>query len=127
MLDEPTGTYTNRLWMNSRVRSEGPTDRVQRLLATGCSALVLVLALSAFSPALHAIFHTTGEAPATEIDDCAVVLFSGGTSCPVTDITAVRSATALRADRLPEICEIFLVPPRYLRQPERGPPLVGLS
>jgi hypothetical protein len=113
--------------MNSRVQSEGPTDRVQRLLAAGCSALALLLALAAFSPALHAIFHATGEARASEIDDCAVVLFSGGTSCPVTDITVARSATALCADRLPGRCELLLVPPRYLRQPERGPPLAGLS
>jgi len=93
--------------MNSRVQSEGPTDRVQRLLAAGCSALALLLALAAFSPALHAIFHATGEARASEIDDCAVVLFSGGTSCPVTDITVARSATALCADRYPADASFF--------------------
>lgn len=101
-------------------------DRLRRLVAAGCAALVLVLGFSAVSPSLHALFHTT-EAPATETDDCAVMLFAGGTDVPVACVTVAPVTAMLEARHWRAGSELFLVSPRYLRQPERGPPLVWIG
>lgn len=100
------------------------SDRLRRLVAAGCAALVLVLALSAVSPSLHALFHAN-EAPATETDDCAVMLFAGSADCSVACVTVAPVASMFEVPQWRAGSELFLVSPRYLRQPERGPPLVG--
>lgn len=110
-----------------------------RAFAAGLAALVLGLALAGASPDLHAWIHGEGDthhahgachhhgetasAPAADHDDhrCAVVLFAQGFDLPVDASFAV-----LPFERIPVVVPdadtLFLAKPRYLRQPERGPP-----
>ena len=101
-------------------------DRLRRLLAAGSAVLVLILTILAASPAAHGLLHRDGAQTAGD-DACAVVMFASGVSLPVGPI-AILPPTTLRADVSPATAtEVFLISPRYLRQPERGPPtsLVG--
>ena len=93
----------------------------RRLLAAGAIALVLLLSVLAANPELHRCIH--GDADAGHEDGCAVVLFAHGVSAPFD--TAVLAATPAEWTVLsrPETVEIFLTSPRYLHQPERGPPV----
>ena len=84
--------------------------------------MVLLLTLLAASPDLHRLFHDHDDSAAE--DGCAVVLFSHGVSA-VAD-TAILASVPMdwhRAHRT-AVAEIFLSTPRYLHQPERGPPAV---
>jgi hypothetical protein len=92
----------------------------RRFLAAVGVALLLLLTVSTASPALHHWLH--GDAAADASDNCAVVLFAGG-------VTLALGALAVAAPRIVwndrcvrSVEEIFLASPRYLRQPERGPP-----
>jgi hypothetical protein len=99
-----------------------------------CAALVLVLTLLAASPAAHlwvhsvAGTHTCPDHPAPEpVDsagehDCAVVLFASGVDTPVAAIMLVPPRVVAQDNAPANAAEVFLVSPRYLRQPERGPP-----
>lgn len=104
-------------------------DRLRRLAAAGCAGIVLGLTIFAASPAAHGALHADGDGhhhTASE-DACAVVLFAGGVDLPTaapcvtppTDTTAAASPLAAT--------NVFLVSPRYLRQPERGPPFNRVS
>lgn len=109
-----------------------------RVFAAGLAALVLGLTLAGASPDLHAWIH--GEAdihahaacahhgkkastPDAGHDDhrCAVVMFAQGFDLPVDASFAV-----LPFERISVVVTdaetLFLAQPRYLRQPERGPP-----
>ena len=100
------------------LQAEGP----RRLLAAGGIALVLLLSVLAVTPELHELFHHHDRASHEE-DGCAVVLFAHGVSAPFdTAIIAATPAQWLVLNR-PETAEIFLTSPRYLHQPERGPPV----
>lgn len=114
-------------------------DRLQRWLACGCAALVLALTIFAASPTAHAWLHDERPAhahtncpdhgqPAAEVDHtCAVVLFASGVSLPVEPL-AITPPVDLPVGISPvTAAEVFLVSPRYLRQPERGPPLSWVS
>lgn len=94
----------------------------RRLLAIVGVGLILALGIFAASPALHNQLHASG--PATAEDGCAVALFAGGVSVAA-PMTALPPATA-HLSELPGIAarEVLLDLPRYLLQPERGPPLV---
>jgi hypothetical protein len=92
----------------------------RRLLAMVGIALVLLLSVLAVNPELHRFIH--GDADTDHEDGCAVVLFAHGVSTPFD--SAVLAATPVEwiARSRPESVEIFLTSPRYLHQPERGPP-----
>lgn len=96
-------------------------DGFRRWVAAGCSALVLALTVFAASPSLHSWLHhhdgTVGD------DACPVVLFASGVSLPLGAITVAPPAAEWRATPHAAVAEIFLVAPRYLRQPECGPPV----
>jgi hypothetical protein len=97
-------------------------DFFRRFLAGSAAALVLALGVFAASPVLHDWLH---GADATTVDDgCAVVLFANGVSAPLGAIAITPPAADWRELARPIAREIFLASPRYLRQPERGPPLV---
>lgn len=104
--------------MTSRHETALPFFR--RLLGAGLAVLVLGLALAAASPELHRHLH---DGLAVADDDCAVVLFAHGVTLAVAIVAALFFAVAWR--ELPALvgAEILLASPRYLRQPERGPPV----
>jgi hypothetical protein len=93
----------------------------RRVVAGGSAALVLFLTTLAASPELHSRFHGTAQLGNDE--GCAVALFASGVSLaagPVT-VEAPEVTWTEPAAAAPE--KLFLVASRYLRQPERGPPL----
>ena len=93
---------------------------LRRLCATGAAALVLMLAVLAVSPSLHHWLHN--DTVDDDDDDCAVVLFSNGVSLALDQVAITPPYVVWQRAPLPTAVEIFLVPARYLRQPERGPP-----
>lgn len=92
----------------------------RRFIAIGAAALVLTLSVLAASPAAHERLHHDCLQDTTHA--CAVVLFAQG-------IWSALSSVAIAAPAI-VWCEFILLPrpelrlatPRYLRQPERGPP-----
>lgn len=116
------------------LRHRRPTLPV-RALAFALAWLVIGLDLVSASPQIHALVHHTADEAAAHADCdhrhagpedsaehvCAVVLFAGGVEVPsalflplpATTLAAVLSMTGPSVD---------LAVPRYLRQPERGPP-----
>jgi hypothetical protein len=103
-------------------------DRLRRLLALGCAAMVFALTIFAASPEAHRILHEDDGCPghrhgtAESDDSCAVVLFASGVALPVGPLY-VTPPTAVPAGISPvTAADVFLISPRYLRQPERGPP-----
>lgn len=108
-------------------------DRLRRLLALGCAAMVFALTIFAASPEAHGFLHHDdgcpghGHVPADAEDSCAVVLFASGVSLPVGPLF-ITPPTAVPAGISPvTAADVFLISPRYLRQPERGPPLSWVS
>ena len=97
------------------------TETPRRLLAAGSIALVLLLSVLASNPELHRLIH--GDADAGHEDGCAVVLFANGVSAPFDTAVFAATPAELIALSRPETVEIFLTSPRYLHQPERGPPV----
>jgi hypothetical protein len=110
-------------------------DRCRRLLAAGAAALVLALTIFAASPTAHAWLHAEAPAhaghkhcpdhdrPAEDTEHgCAVVLFAGGVSLPVAPAALVPPRVRVQGIAPATAAEFYLVSPRYLRQPERGPP-----
>lgn len=87
------------------------------------AALVFCLALLAASPAAHEWLH--GEGVSGGDHQCAVVLFAAGVSLPLAQVPVVPPSAEWRPGHERAAAEIFLLPPRYLRQPERGPPASG--
>ena len=84
---------------------------------------MFALGVFAASPVLHDWLHDQHAPPAD--DGCAVVLFAAGVSVPLGAIALVPPIVEWREFARPISREIFLVSPRYLRQPERGPPQLG--
>jgi hypothetical protein len=114
-------------------------DAFRRLLATGCAALVFALGLLSANPALHALAHgkpaVTAHADCTHRhadtppnDDgshtCAVVLFAHGFTLTLQTVAPAALSVGWHDVIFPAVEEQFLTAPRYLHQPERGPPLV---
>ncbi|MCX6953449.1 MAG: hypothetical protein NTV51_14970 [Verrucomicrobia bacterium] len=95
-------------------------DFLRRLFAAGGAALVLALTVFAASPSLHHLLHSATDTAHDE--SCPVVLFAGGTDAPPAALTAPLPPVAWQAVTPATAAEIFLSVPRYLRQPERGPP-----
>jgi hypothetical protein len=103
--------------------ARNPLPFFRRILAGGCAALVIALAVFAASPHWHERLH-----PGQSVGDgdrCAVVLFAAGVSLPVV-LTAASPILVQWPERpVATPLEVFLSSPRYLRQPERGPPELG--
>jgi hypothetical protein len=83
----------------------------------------MVFALTVFgaSPALHDWLHFQGS-PAGD-DACAVMLFASGVPLASGTPNLLPPSAAWREPSRVEVADFFLVSPRYLRQPERGPPV----
>jgi len=96
-------------------------DSFRRVLATGCAAVIFALGLFAASPSLHEQLHH--KAGASSDDGCAVVLFAGGVSMPLAVMAAPPPSAEWSEPAYAVSTEIFLDSPRYLLQPERGPPV----
>lgn len=96
-------------------------DLLRRLGAAGAAALVLGLTLFAASPQLHDWLHACDHVDADE--GCPVTLFAGGVPLPVEQPVVAAPAAFRSAWSAPAREEIFLPTPRYLLQPERGPPV----
>ncbi len=97
-------------------------ELLRRILAGGAAALIFALGVFAASPVLHNWLHATAAPPAD--DGCAIVLFASGVSVPLGAIALAPPVVEWREFAQPIVREIFLASPRYLRQPERGPPVV---
>ncbi len=96
------------------------TAFLHRLIAVGGAVLVLALTVFAASPALHEHLH---DATHTHHDEsCPIVLFASSADAPPAPLSAPIPPLATRLLAPSITREIFLSPPRYLRQPERGPP-----
>jgi hypothetical protein len=93
----------------------------RRLVAAGAVALVLTLTVLAASPQAHE--HVHHDCHHDEVHSCAVVLFAQGvwTTFDVVTVPAPRETWSAYVPLSRP--ELSLVAPRYLRQPERGPPV----
>ena len=85
-------------------------------------ALVLMLATAKVTPALHEWLHLHGEGHHDAQHQCAVVLFATGVTLAAGALVLTAPALAWRAGVSITRAELLLLAPRYLRQPERGPP-----
>lgn len=116
-----------------------PIAMLHRALAAGCAALVLALVVFGASPTAHNWVHASESShscakhekattpPAAGDHDCAIVMFAHGVES-VAGQAAVLFV-ALQGERIAcrAPAELHLASPRYLRQPERGPPTCRVS
>ena len=93
---------------------------LHRLNAVLGIALLLLLTTAAACPALHHWLHAESETDAG--DNCAIVLFASGIVLAAATVAVTAPHSVWREQALGTVAEIFLASPRYLRQPERGPP-----
>ena len=95
---------------------------LHRLIAVGGIALVLGLGVLSVSPALHEKLHagTIGDG-----DHCVVAEFASGVSLGVDPVAVPVPPAEFELVRVASAEPVLLVGPRYLRQPERGPPTLG--
>jgi hypothetical protein len=118
-------------WLRTEI-----ADTFRRAFAAGGAALVLALTIFAASPVAHAWLHAgTGEcsahshhhepAPVDPDEGCVVVLFANGVDLPVGPAALTPPAIVTQGISPVTAAEFDLVSPRYLRQPERGPPSLG--
>lgn len=97
-------------------------DYFRRLLALCCAGLVFGLGLFAASPILHEQLHHNTHSSSD--DGCAIVMFASGVSVPLA-VTAMPPPSAeWREQPFVRSTEIHLDSPRYLLQPQCGPPVV---
>jgi hypothetical protein len=95
----------------------------RRVMAAGCAALVLALTVFAASPVAHDWLHVDADAGQSSGDDaCAVALFSGGVALPLGGVAVPLPAEWHNPVATEAVRTVCLISPRYLRQPERGPP-----
>ncbi|MDP3070584.1 MAG: hypothetical protein Q8N18_09860 [Opitutaceae bacterium] len=112
--------------MSSLARLMPAASRLRAVVAAGCAGLVLALTVFAASPRAHEWLHDADHHHHDEGDaGCAVVLLAGGVSLPVGPV-ALTPPVAIACDQ-PTLAatDVLLVSPRYLFQPERGPPAPG--
>jgi len=96
-------------------------ETFRRFIAAGAAALVLTLTILAASPQAHE--HVHHDCHHDEEHSCAVVLFAQGIWTTFNAI-AVPQPEIAWSEFVPfSRPELHLVAPRYLRQPERGPPV----
>lgn len=106
------------------LRAQKPTlPPLRRLLACAGVLLVLLLGTASVSPTLHELLHADADEHVDFDHRCAVVLFASGvTFALAAALLTLRQITWTEFFRS-ETAVLFLAPPRYLRQPERGPPV----
>jgi hypothetical protein len=112
--------------MSATCSTAAPADRLRRIMAAGCAALVLALTVFAASPAAHTWLHCHNDDHAEHpsgTETCVVALFANGVVLELGRLGLIAPVEIVRAIAPTTAAEIFLVSPRYLRQPERGPPL----
>ena len=100
---------------------------LRRALALGCAALVLALTIFAASPSAHDFLHDHDHCHAVDDEGCAVVMFASGVSLPVAPFALTPPTDLVQGISPVTAADVFLVSPRYLRQPERGPPSSWVS
>lgn len=105
--------------MAARNRNFVPLHR--QILAGVGVALLLLLSVLAASPSLHRALHTDAD---HDTHECAVVLFAGGVTLALGAFAVAAPAAVWRVQPAVVVSDLFLASPRYLRQPERGPPVV---
>lgn len=113
--------------MHATLESRLSAGALRRVLAAGCAALVLALTIFAASPAAHGLLHDDEDHHAVSDDACAVVMFASGVSLPVAPLAITPPTAVVQGISPITAADVFLVSPRYLRQPERGPPLGWIS
>jgi hypothetical protein len=94
---------------------------VRRLTAMLALGAMLTLILASGSPIVHDCLHANSGDDADH--QCAVVLFASGVTLAPGATELSREEICCRTRPVVALEEIFLVSPRYLRQPERGPPV----
>jgi hypothetical protein len=99
----------------------------RRVLAAGCAALVFALTIFAASPSAHGLLHDADASHPIGGDECAVDLFASGVSLAVGPIAITPPTSVPRDVSRVTAADVFLVSPRFLRQPERGPPASWVS
>lgn len=97
-----------------------PVFFLRRWIAAAAVALLLLLSATAAAPALHHWLHADGGDNAG--DNCAVVLFASGLTLAAAPLAVAAPAATWRDLPRTVAADLFLASPRYLRQPERGPP-----
>lgn len=102
------------------VGSSHPASLLRRLMAGGLAALVLTLSLLAVSPETHHALHAGDSCQAEE--SCPIVLMAAGVDLP--PVAPIVLPPVVLPDVPATLVEstVFVPEPRYLRQPERGPP-----
>src|SRR5690349_9122889 len=101
--------------MSANREFRSPPAFWRRLLAAGCAALVLALAIFAASPSAHGLLHDDDHQHALGDDTCAVVMFSSGVSLPVAPFAITPPSPVVQGFSPVTKGEVFLVSPRYLR------------
>jgi len=92
-----------------------------RLFAVAALLLVLALTVLAASPDLHARLHAGDSDAVAHETGCAVTLFAQGVE-PLLALVLLLAPLVRVIVAPPAARELFLVRPRFLRIPERGPP-----
>ena len=121
-LDRPFIMETLPRMTIARSRESGP-EFFRRLIAAGCAALVLSLAVFAACPDLHHWLHGEKDSGGDDDDGCAVVLFAHGVTEAAVATVLVVVALRLLGKRLPMPAELLLQEPRFQLPPGCGPPL----
>ena len=101
--------------------SHRSNERLRRLAAAGCIALVFALGVFAASPSLHALLHQCGQS--LDDDGCAVVLFANGVSAPLAMIAVPPAPAEWQEWSFSGSTNRFRDSARYRLPPGRGPPL----
>lgn len=94
--------------------------RLRRIGAAAGALLVLALAILAVSPELHHALHDASNLAASE--GCAIDWFAQGVDLTVAAKACLPVVAAWHAPLPCVEAELHVAAPRYLRQPERGPP-----
>lgn len=92
----------------------------RRFVAAGCALLLLTITCLAASPDAHRHLHDDADHADHE---CAIVLFAQGFALALGALLVSAPRLIGHASTLLARTELRLIAPRYLHQPERGPPV----
>ena len=108
--------------MSQRIATLSATPSlVHRVTGLLALALMLTLTVASGSPVVHDCLHT--EPSQASDHQCAVVLFASGVTLAPGATELPRAEMIFRSQQVAAFEELLVVSPRYLRQPERGPPV----
>ncbi len=113
--------------MSATTQTAPIADRLRRVLAGVCAGLVFALTILAASPVAHDLLHSADAEHANSEDTCAVVMFASGVALPVGPLAITPPSAVIAGVSPVTAAEVLLVSPRYLRQPERGPPVSRIA